>query len=64
MIQGINNDEEFYYILIRHFIFNLVYVDMGTQASESVSLSFDFTGTYSRFFEVKVTQLPCSSEYK
>lgn len=49
---------------MRYFIFNLVYVDMGTQASESVSLSFDFTGTYSRFFEVKVTQLPCSSEYK
>jgi len=40
-----------------------VYVDMGTQASESVALSFDFTGTYSRFFEVKVTQLPCTSEY-
>lgn len=47
-----------------------VYVDMGATASDTATLSFEFTDSTenalanSRNFEIKVTQLPCSSEYK
>ena len=48
--------------------FSSVYVDIGTGASDTATLNFDFSDSTalqnSRFFEVKVTQLPCSSEYK
>ena len=37
---------------------------MGTGASDTTQLDFTFSGTYSRFYEVKVTQLGCSNEYK
>ena len=37
---------------------------MGTGASDSTTLDFTFSGTYDRKFEIKVTQLPCSNEYK
>jgi len=44
-----------------------VYVDIGTGASDTASLQFDFNDntalTNSRFYEVKVTQLPCTNEY-
>lgn len=44
-----------------------VYVDIGTGASDSATLNFDFTNadtlSNTRFFEIKVTQLPCSNEY-
>ena len=44
-----------------------VYIDMGTGASDTVNLNLDFqdaqTVNNARFFEIKVTQLPCSSEY-
>ena len=45
-----------------------VYVDMGTGTSDTTQLKFDFTDSTAlanaRFYEIKVTQLPCSSEYK
>ena len=45
-----------------------VYVDLGTGASDTAELKFDFTDSTAlannRFFEIKVTQLPCSNEYK
>ena len=43
---------------------------MGTTASDTTTLSFEFTDSTanslanSRNYEIKVTQLPCSSEYK
>ena len=41
---------------------------MGTGASDTTQLKFDFTDSTAlanaRFFEIKVTQLPCSNEYK
>jgi len=44
-----------------------VYVDVGTGASDTATLQFDFTDnaalTNSRYYEVKVTQLPCNNEY-
>ena len=48
-------------------LFFSVYIDMGTGASDTVNLNLDFqdaqTVNNARFFEIKVTQLPCSSEY-
>ena len=45
-----------------------VYIDMGTGYSDTTTVNFDFTDSTglqnSRFFEIKVTQLPCSSEYQ
>ena len=45
-----------------------VYIDMGTGASDTVNLALDFSDATNlanqRFFEIKVTQLPCSSEYQ
>ena len=47
-----------------------VYVDMGTTASDTTTLAFEFTDstlnqlTNMRNYEIKVTQLPCSNEYK
>ena len=59
--------EYMYYATLMFFCFP-VYIDMGTGASDTATLNFDFTDSTSlqnsRFFEVKVTQLPCSSEYK
>ena len=43
---------------------------MGTSASDTTTLTFDFTDSTlnslanSRNYEIKVTQLPCSNEYK
>ena len=54
-------------VLIFDIIF-LVYIDMGTGASDTVNLALDFSDATNlanqRFFEIKVTQLPCSSEYQ
>ena len=40
---------------------------MGTTASDTATLSFKFADstalTNSRFYEIKITQLPCTSEY-
>jgi len=37
-----------------------IYVDIGNQASETVSLNFAFTGTSNtRMWEIKVSQIPC-----
>ena len=45
-----------------------VYVDMGTTASDTVSLNLAFTDntalTNQRFYEIKITQIECTSEYK
>ena len=41
---------------------------MGTGYSDTATVNFDFTDSTglqnSRFFEIKVTQLPCASEYQ
>ena len=43
---------------------------MGTAASDTTTLAFQFTDstlnslTNNRNYEIKVTQLPCSNEYK
>ena len=55
-------------LLNKLFFLIQVYVDLGTGASDTAELKFDFTDSTAlannRFFEIKVTQLPCSNEYK
>ncbi len=42
-----------------------VYVDMGTVCSDSVSISFAFTGASTvRTWELKASQIPCGSVYR
>ena len=45
-------------------VFVTVYINMGTSASDTTTLDFSFAGTYDRKYELKVTQVPCSHEYK
>ena len=41
-----------------------VYVDMGTLASDTATLSFAFKGESTlRAWEVKVSQIPCAASY-
>ena len=41
-----------------------VYVDMGTGCGDSVTLNFGFTGASTvRTWEIKVSQIPCGSDY-
>ena len=41
-----------------------VYVDMGTLASDTATLSFAFQGESTlRAWEVKVSQIPCAASY-
>ena len=41
-----------------------VYLDVGRQASDSATLAFTFSGTLSRFWDIKVTQIPCNVNYE
>lgn len=40
-----------------------VYLDAGTQSGDTATLAFTFSGTYNRFWDIKVTQIPCNSNY-
>ena len=45
-------------------LFFSVYVDMGTLASDTATLSFAFKGESTlRAWEVKVSQIPCAASY-
>ena len=54
---------------LNHFLsFNsfyfIVYIDVGDGATDSATLSFDFTGTATtRTWDIKVTQIPCNSNF-
>ncbi len=42
-----------------------VYVDMGTQCSDTVTLTFAFTGASTvRTWELKASQVPCGSTFR
>ena len=41
-----------------------VYLDLGRGTSDSATLSFTFSGTYSRYWDIKVTQIPCDVNYE
>ena len=41
-----------------------MYVDIGASCTDTATLQFTFTGTSTtRLFEIKVTQIPCNSDY-
>jgi len=40
-----------------------VYLDLGQSASDAATLAFTFSGTLSRYWDIKVTQIPCNSIY-
>merc|ERR1712156_850825 len=42
-----------------------VYLDLGNLASDTATLAFTFSGTetFSRFWDIKVTQIPCNVNY-
>ena len=41
-----------------------VYLDLGRGASDSATLAFTFSGTLSRYWDIKVTQIPCDVTYE
>ena len=40
-----------------------VYLDIGRGSSDTANLAFTFSGTFSRYFDIKVTQIPCDVNY-
>lgn len=40
-----------------------IYLDLGRQSSDSATLAFTFTGAFSRYWDIKVTQIPCNVNY-
>ena len=66
-IRSLNSHELFHlitYLILYMYFPILVYVDLGTGASDTATLNFALSGSYSRYYEIKITQLPCSSEYQ
>ena len=41
-----------------------VYLEAGTQSTDTATLAFAFSGTFNRFWDIKVTQIPCNSNYE
>ena len=41
-----------------------VYLDVGNLGTDTAMISFSFTGTHNRFWDIKVTQIPCKSNYE
>ncbi len=39
-----------------------MYIDIGAMATDTATLSFAFAGTFDRRWDIKVTQVECSSE--
>ena len=42
----------------------IVYLDLGRQSSDTATLAFTFSGTFSRYWDIKVTQIPCDVNYE
>ena len=51
-------------IYINIFTSPTVYLDLGRQASDTATLAFTFSGTFSRYWDIKVTQIPCDVNYE
>ena len=41
-----------------------VYLDVGALSTDSATVSFAFSGSFSRYWDIKVTQIPCNANYK
>jgi hypothetical protein len=44
--------------------FITVYLDAGALSTDTATLAFAFSGTFSRYWDIKVTQIPCTSNYQ
>jgi hypothetical protein len=44
--------------------FITVYLDAGALSTDTATLAFAFSGTFSRYWDIKVTQIPCNSNYQ
>ena len=51
-------------IYINIFTSPTVYLDLGRQSSDTATLAFTFSGTFSRYWDIKVTQIPCDVNYE
>ena len=40
-----------------------MYLDIGRGSSDSATLAFTFSGTFSRYWDIKITQIPCGVIY-
>lgn len=40
-----------------------MYLDVGTAASDSATFAFTFANAFSRFWDIKITQIPCNVRY-
>ncbi len=40
-----------------------MYIDAGTLSTDTATLNFAFSGSFSRYWDVKVTQIPCGTNY-
>ena len=40
-----------------------MYLDIGRGSSDSATLAFTFSGTFSRYWDIKITQIPCGVAY-
>ncbi|XP_040574106.2 uncharacterized protein [Lepeophtheirus salmonis] len=38
-----------------------IYLDIGRMTTDTATLNFAFTGVFNRFYDVKITQIPCNS---
>jgi len=50
-------------VSITIFLICLVYIDAGTLSTDTATLNFAFSGDFSRYWDVKVTQIPCGTNY-
>ena len=41
-----------------------VYLDLGRVSSDSATLGFTFAGSSSRYWDIKVSQIPCDVNYE
>ena len=46
------------------FSCTIVYLDVGRGSSDTATLAFTFSGTFSRYWDIKITQIPCDVTYE
>ena len=45
-------------------IFVSVYLDVGLESTDSATLAFTFSGTFSRYWDIKISQISCGVKYR
>ena len=62
ILDSIVSRTQFLFNILINYI--LVYLDVGRGASDCATLAFTFSGTFSRYWDIKVTQIPCDVNYE